>query len=215
MSKMLKNVVLVFIAMLCPMLVLGSGDITRGKQLAEPCAACHGVDGNSLAPNFPKLAGLGAKYLAKQMADIQKGVERQVPEMTGLLTNMTPQDLNDLAAYFNSLPTQLSGASKLEVQVNAGKTDALVLGERLYRAGKASTKTPACTGCHSPSGMGNAPAGYPRLSGQYPQYIEKQLKEFRAGLRVNDGEAQIMRKVAENLSDGEIQALANYIAGIH
>jgi cytochrome c553 len=194
---------------------LAAGDAAKGEKLAATCAACHGADGNSPAPSFPKIAGLGEKYITKQLVDIKTKV-RVVPEMTGLLDNSSEQDLADMAAFFAGKPLQLAGAKKLEVQMNSGgKIDALVLGERLYRAGNIATKTPACTGCHSPKGLGNEPAAFPRLSGQYAQYIEKQLRDFRGGNRVNDGEAQVMRKVAENLSDSEITALANYIAGLN
>jgi len=215
MSNSLRTFLLVLgLTSLAPV-ALAAGDAARGEKLTGTCAACHGADGNSPAPNFPKIAGLGEKYITKQLADIKTKV-RVVPEMTGLLDNSSAQDLADMAAFFAGKPLQLAGAKKLEVQVNSGsKTDALELGERVYRAGNAATKTPACSGCHSPKGLGNDPAAFPRLSGQYAQYIEKQLRDFRAGNRANDGEAQVMRKVAENLSDAEIAALANYIAGLN
>ena len=93
--------------------------------------------------------------------------------------------------------------------------DALTLGERVYRAGNPATGVPACTGCHAPDGKGNAPAGFPRLSGQHADYTEKQLRAWRAGDRLNDGDSMIMRSVAERLSDAESKALANYIAGLN
>jgi cytochrome c553 len=215
MSNSLRTLLLVLGFTVLAPAAMAAGDAGRGEKLATTCAACHGADGNSPAPTFPKLAGLGEKYLTKQLVDIKTKV-RVVPEMTGLLDNLSDQDLADLAAYYAGKPLQLAGARKLEVQLNSGaKEDALVLGERLYRAGNATTQTPACSGCHSPRGLGNDPASFPRLSGQYAEYIEKQLRDFRAGNRVNDGEAQVMRKVAEHLSDAEIVALANYIAGLH
>ncbi|ACE83217.1 c-type cytochrome [Cellvibrio japonicus] len=207
--------------------VMANGDATAGAEKAAVCGACHGADGNSLAPNFPKLAGLGEKYLLKQLKDIRDWDREQdaekkpqtgraVLEMTGLLSALSDQDLADIAAHFASQTTQLSGSQKLEVQVNSGiKVDALELGERIYRAGNKATGVPACTGCHAPDGKGNAAASYPRLSGQYPDYIEKQLRAFRAGDRTNDGDQMIMRSVADRLSDAEIKALANYIAGLH
>lgn len=215
MSYSLCKFLLIFgIAALAPA-VLAAGDAAKGEKLAATCAACHGADGNSSAPNFPKIAGLGEKYITKQLIEIKSGV-RVVPEMTGLLNNHSEQDMADMAAYFAGKPMQLAGAKALEVQTNSGgKVDALALGEKVYRAGNASTATPACTGCHSPRGLGNDPAVFPRLGGQHAQYIEKQLRDFRAGNRVNDGEAQIMRKVAENLSDAEIIALANFISGLN
>ncbi len=195
--------------------VLAAGDPAAGEAKVVVCAACHGADGNSPAPNFPKLAGLGEKYLLKQLHDIQSG-ERVIVEMTGLLTNMTDQDLADIAAFYNSKTTQLSGAKPLTVTINSGEeVDGLALGEKLFRAGKADVGTPACTGCHSPRALGNGPAGYPRLSGQHSDYIEKQLHAFRAGERTNGGDQKIMRQVAQHLSDAEIKALANYISGLH
>lgn len=204
-----------------------AGDAAVGATKAAVCGACHGADGNSMVGTFPKLAGLGEKYLVKQLVDIQawdlekdeakKDVTgRAVPEMTGLLANMTKQDLEDLAAHFAVQTMQLSGAKKIEVQVNSGiKVDGLELGERIYRAGNPTTGVPACTGCHLPDGKGNIPAGFPRLSGQHPEYVEKQLRAFRAGDRTNDGDQAIMRAVADKLNDAEIVALANYIAGLH
>ncbi|AMX01232.1 c-type cytochrome [Microbulbifer thermotolerans] len=194
--------------------VMAAGDPAAGKAKATACAACHGADGNSLAPAFPKIAGLGEKYLAKQLMDIKSGA-RQVPQMIGQLDNFNEQDLQDLAAYFASQPVQLSGSKAISVTLNNGESvDGLMLGRELFRAGNPETGVPACMGCHSPTGKGNAPAGYPRLSGQYAEYVETQLKAFRAGTRTNDGDTRVMRSVAKQLSDAEITALANYVAGL-
>ena len=105
----------------------------------------------------------------------------------------------------------------MEVLTNSGAmVDGLALGEQLYRAGNLETKVPSCTGCHSPKGLGNDPSFVPRLSGQYAEYIEKQLRDFRAGKRLNDGDdAQIMRSVAKHMSDAEIIAISSYIAGLN
>ena len=196
-------------------LTYAAGDAKNGETLSASCAGCHGTDGNSPAPSFPKIAGLGERYLLKQLKDIQSG-ERPIAQMTGQLDNKSEQDLKDLAAYFNSNAMQLSGAKELEVKVNAGiKVDGLKLGERIFRAGNLETGTPSCTGCHSPRGMGNEAAGFPRLSGQYAEYIAKQLRDFRAGERVNDGDSRTMRQVAQHMSDAEIDAVANYIAGLN
>lgn len=193
---------------------MAAGDATAGKAKAAQCAACHGADGNSPAPTFPKLAGLGEKYLAKQLMDIKSG-EREVPQMIGQLDNFNEQDLQDIAAYFASQPMQLAGSEAISVMLNSGESvDGLMLGRELFRAGNPETGVPACMGCHSPTGIGNAPAGYPRLSGQYAQYVESQLKAFRAGSRTNDGDTRVMRTVAKQLSDAEIKALANYVAGL-
>lgn len=191
------------------------GDAAKGQALTAVCAACHGQDGNSPMAIYPKLAGLGEKYLLKQLQEIKSGV-RPVVEMTGLLTNLSDQDLADIAAYFNSKTTQLSGSKEMKVLVNSGEeVDALALGTKLYRAGNKEAGIPACTGCHSPRGQGNSPAGYPRLSGQHSDYVIKQLKAFRAGERTNDGEAKVMRSIAERMTDAEITAIANFVAGLH
>ena len=134
----------------------------------------------------------------------------------GLLAGFSAQDLADIAAHYAGQTMQLSGSKPLEVQLNSGlKTDALALGQRTYRAGNLNSGVPACTGCHTPDGKGNVAAGFPRLGGQHPEYIEKQLRAFRAGDRTNDGDQMTMRAVAEHLSDAEIVALANYLAGLH
>lgn len=194
---------------------LAAGDAAAGAEKVAVCAACHGPDGNSPAPTFPKIAGLGEKYLLKQMHDIKSGV-RPVLEMTGMLDGLNDQDMADVAAFFSSNTMQLSGAQPQQLRVNAGvDVDALELGEKIFRSGNPAVGAPACSGCHSPRGLGNAPAGYPRLSGQYADYIEKQLRAFRAGERVNDGDQRTMRQVAEYLTDAEIKALANYISGLN
>ena len=188
------------------------GDAAAGESKIAVCTGCHGADGNSPAPSFPKLAGLGDKYILKQLVDI-KSRERVVPEMTGMLDNLSDQDLADIAAYYDSRERQLAGATEAK----------LALGEKVYRGGNLETGVPACTGCHSPHGSGNDPAGYPALGGQYAAYIAKQLRAFRTAAhdpddpagRDNDGDAGIMRGVAAHMSDQEIDAVANFISGLH
>ena len=183
-----------------------AGDATAGQAKAAVCGACHGPDGNSPAPNFPKLAGQGERYLTKQMQDIKSG-KRTVLEMTGLLTNLNDQDLADLAAYFASQ----------KGSVGAADPKLVARGEQLFRGGNLEKGLPACTGCHSPNGAGNAAAGFPHLSGQHATYIAKQLTDFRkeeAG-RANDGDAMTMRTIARKLSDEDIAALSSYIQGLH
>lgn len=205
----------VFAASASAPVIATKGNPAAGEAQSAVCAACHAADGNSVVPNFPKLAGLGEKYLTKQLKDIQSGA-RPVVEMTGLLDGKSEQDLKDLAAFYNSKTIQISGAQPQEVRINAGiKVDGLELGERVFRAGNLTTGVPSCIGCHSPRGLGNEPAGYPRLSGQYAEYIAAQLRAFRAGERTNDGESRVMRQVAEQMSDAEIDAVANYISGLN
>ena len=184
------------------------GDAAAGKANAAACGACHGADGNSMAP-FPKLAGQGDKYLYKQMKDVRDGL-RSIPTMAGQLDGKSDQDLADLAAFYASQTS------------TGGQTDPamLELGKKVYRAGIAERGVAACTACHSPTGKGNEPAGYPALAGQHAQYIADQLRAYRMGYedpagRTNDGDTKIMRSVAFGLSDQEIEAVASYVAGLH
>jgi cytochrome c553 len=185
------------------------GDAAAGEAQTAVCSACHGVDGNSAVPTFPKLAGQGEKYLIKQMQDIRDGV-RPVPTMAGQLDGKSNQDLADIAAYY-------AGQAR-----SGGQTDPalLALGETIYRSGIPERNVAACTACHSPTGSGNAPAGFPALAGQHADYIAAQLVAYRKGYedetgRINDGDARIMRITAFGLSDKEIQAVASYAAGLH
>ena len=189
---------------------LADGDAAAGQTKAQMCGACHGADGNSPAPTFPKLAGQNAKYLLKQMQDIKSGA-RPVPMMAGQLDSRSDQDMADIAAYFASQTVTMGQAKEALVEK----------GEQVYRAGNKERGLPACTGCHSPTGQGNAPAGFPALGGQHADYIAAQLKAFRLGAedenagRRNDGETRIMRDIAFKLSDKEIEAVASYISGLH
>ena len=184
------------------------GDPSAGENMVAACGACHGADGNSAAPTFPKLAGLGEKYLVKQLMDIRDGA-RPVPTMIGQLDGKSDQDLANMAAYYSAQPR------------SGGQTDPelLALGEKVYRAGVAERSVAACMACHSPTGKGNAPAGFPALAGQHADYIAAQLRAYRQGYedpagRTNDGDSKIMRSTAFGLSDMEIDAVASYIAGL-
>ncbi len=181
-----------------------AGDPAAGQAKAAVCGACHGPDGNSMAPNFPKLAGQGDRYLEKQLHDIKSG-KRQVLEMTGLLTNLSDQDLADLAAYFNSQ----------HGSVGAADPNLVAKGEALFQGGKLDSGMPACKGCHSPNGVGIATAGFPHLGGQHAQYVTKQLTDFREGNRTNDGDTMVMRSIAAKLSNKDIEAIASYVQGLH
>ena len=188
--------------------VQAAGDAEAGQAKAATCVACHGVDGNSAVPTFPKLSGLGHKYLLKQMQDIRDG-RRPVALMAGQVDNMTDQDLSDIAACYDAQPRTGGTADP----------DKVSLGRKVYLGGIAERQVPACSGCHSPTGNGNGPAGYPALAGQHADYVAAQLKMFRKGYedpagRTNGGEAKIMRTTAFRMSDMEIEAVASYIAGL-
>jgi len=181
-----------------------AGDAAAGKAKAAMCASCHGADGNSVNPDWPKLAGQHANYLVKQLEDFKKGTERSNPLMAGMVASLTKTDMENLAAYFS---TQKS---------TYGKADpALVdLGEKIYRGGNKTTGVPACMACHGPNGAGNPQANFPALSGQHAKYVATQLKAFRDGQRSNDAGA-MMRNIAAKMTDQEIEAVASYVQGLH
>ncbi|MFV0477034.1 MAG: c-type cytochrome [Parahaliea sp.] len=184
------------------------GDAEAGKAEIAICGACHGADGNSPTPAFPKLAGLNMRYIYKQLQDIRDDV-RPVPEMIGQLTGKTDQQLANMAAYY----------AKQKRSGEQTDPELLALGEKVFRAGVAERGVPACMACHSPHGKGNAPAGFPSLAGQHADYIAKQLRMYRKGYedetgRTNDGDTRIMRATAFGLSDKEIDAVSSYAAGL-
>ncbi|ROL67626.1 cytochrome c [Pseudomonas vranovensis] len=180
------------------------GDAAAGQAKTAVCGACHNPDGNSLAPNFPKLAGQGDRYLLKQLHEIKDG-KRTVLEMTGMLTAFSDQDLADIAAYFSSQKGSVGAADPKLVE----------RGRELFNGGNLEKGLPACTGCHSPNGAGLALAGFPHLGGQHASYVAKQLTDFREGNRTNDGDAMTMRTIAGKLSNKDIEALSSYIQGLH
>ena len=184
--------------------VLAAGNAEGGKALSVACGACHGADGNSLAPTFPKLAGQHESYLLKQLKDIKSGA-RSVPTMAGQLDAMSGQDLADIAAYY-AAQAATPGVAKEEL---------VELGESVFRAGIREKGVAACAACHSPTGAGNGPARFPALSGQHADYIAAQLRAFRNDERINDGDTRIMRDVASRLSDKELDAVSSYASGLH
>lgn len=185
------------------------GDAAKGKEIATTvCAACHGADGNSPASANPKLAGQHAAYLFKQMKNFKAGAdgksERVNAIMNGMIAAYNEEQMKDLAAYF-SAQKQAGGEVK--------SRETLALGQKLYRAGDASKGLPACAACHGPTGSG-LPAQYPRIAGQFSEYTEAQLKAFRVNERSNDPN-KMMQMVAVKMTDAEIRAVADYIAGLH
>lgn len=184
------------------------GDATRGQAVAATvCAACHGPDGNSPAAANPKLAGQHADYLYKQMNNF-KAAEGKQPErtnaiMNGMIAAFDEGQMRDMAAYF---------AAQSQKGETAKSRETIELGQKLYRAGDQAKGLPACAACHGPAGAG-MPAQFPRIGGQYAEYTEAQLKAFRDGARANDPN-KMMRMVAIKMTDAEIKAVADYIAGL-
>lgn len=208
MKKLWLTVVLAFGVSANAATVMPEGNAANGKAQTMMCSACHGADGNSAAPTFPKLAGQGAKYLYKQLVDNRDGA-RVIPSMMGLLANKSDQELADIAVYYSE---QAMSGSQADPEL-------VELGARVYRAGVADKGVAACTACHGPTGAGNAPAGFPRLAGQHADYIASTLKAYRTGYddpagRTNDGDTKIMRANARGLSDAQIEAVSSYIAGL-
>lgn len=185
-----------------------TGDPAKGKEIAAAvCAACHQLDGNSATPENPKIAGQHAAYLFKQMKNFKLGADGKAERVNAIMNAMmapyTDEALRDLAAWYAS-QTMSAGTAR--------SPDALELGRKLYLAGDARKGLPACAGCHGPRAAG-IPAQFPRLAGQYAEYLEAQLKAFRAGERSNDPN-RMMQMVAAKMSDAEIRAVADYIAGL-
>ena len=184
-------------------------DPTKGQQIASSvCVACHNADGNSTISTNPKLAGQSAEYLYKQLKNFKsvdgKPAERANPVMGGMVAALSDDDMRNVAAWFAS-QTQKGGAAKNKETVE--------FGQKLYRGGDLTKGLPACAGCHGPTGSG-IPAQYPRIGGQHADYLEAQLKNFRSGDRANDPN-KMMRLVAIKMTDAEIKAVADYIAGLH
>jgi len=186
------------------LVTIGAGNADSGKDKVATCAACHGQDGNSMVGLWPSLAGQNVNYLVRQLQHIKSG-KRPITEMIGSLDNFAQEDLEDIAAFYASQNNAIGQAA----------SDKVELGRKLYYSGSLEKGVPACTACHSPKGKGNSPAGYPLLSGQQSDYIAKALKNYRTGERNNDESSQMMMAIAYKLDDVEIDALSNFINGLH
>ena len=180
-----------------------AGDAAAGKSKSAACGACHGMDGNSVNPEWPKLAGQHAAYLTKQLENFKNG-ERVNALMLGQVAPLNEQDMADLGAYYATL----SG------KVGEANPQTLEQGQMVYRAGNMASGVSACIACHGPTGSGNPQANFPSLSGQHATYTILQLKAFRSGERANDA-GQMMRNIAAKMTDAEIEAVAQYIQGLH
>lgn len=184
------------------------GDVAAGKEAAAPCGACHGQDGaTGLDGTYPPLAGQNEKYLFNQLVAIQNN-ERAIPLMAGQLNGKDEQALRDLAAYYASLPGKGGQAQ--------GSDEQIAQAEQIYRGGIARKGVAACAACHSPTGMGNAQAGFPRIAGMPVEYTVNQLTAYRERTRATDeAYGGMMRDLAEGLTDTEIALLADLIHGLN
>jgi cytochrome c553 len=176
-------------------------DLAKGEaSYGAVCAACHGPDGNSVAPIYPKLAQQHAAYLVKQLQEF-KSDKRANAIMKGFAAGLADEDMQNIAYWVATKPAKPGFSQEKEL---------VTLGERIFRGGIADRQVPACAGCHSPNGAG-IPAQYPRLAGQNAEYAQAQLTAFRDGVRKNN---LPMTQVAAKLNDREIKAVSDYIAGL-
>jgi cytochrome c553 len=175
-------------------------DPAKGQERAAACMACHTADGTRGAPANPILQGQHAEYIVKQLMEFKSG-KRANAVMSGMAAGLTPEDMANIAAFYSSKPA-VTGAAR--------NKDTVALGEKIYRGGIAGKQVPACAGCHNPTGAG-IPAQYPRVGGQHADYTEAQLVAFRSGARGNSTQ---MMAIAARMSDKEIKAVSDYIAGL-
>ncbi len=190
------------------------GNISAGKSKAATCAGCHGEDGNSMAPIFPRLAGQNEAFLVRELTDF-KGHLREDPSMEAFAAALSEQDIEDLSAYFASKKPILAKASDEEYVDEDEEIpvtrELISQGKVLFLAGNETTHVPACTGCHGPSGSGNPAAGFPKLKGQFLPYLVKALNDFREENRTNDDGA-MMRTIAKKMTKAEINSVSAYIS---
>lgn len=196
------------------------GDAQAGATKATACAACHGADGNSTAPIYPRLAGQSERYIAQQLALFATGqrTSGMAAVMVPFAQSLNPQDMRDVGAYF---ATQKSGAGVADDSLIAdGPYKGMKFyepGQQIYRGGDAERGIPACMACHGPSGAGNPGPPYPHLGGQPQEYVARRLQEYQAGTTTyhDPSQFQIMAQVAKPLTEQEIHSLASYIQGLH
>lgn len=189
----------------CGIAAAQEGSADAGKAKSVTCAACHGPDGNSVTPEWPSLAGQHPRYIVRQLEAFKNG-ERQDAGMQGFASSLSEQDMLDIAAYFSSQSMTPKGADP----------DLVSLGQQIYRGGVPERSIPACIACHGPTGMGNLPASFPRVSGQHANYMFNTLEAYASGTRRSDADMnQMMRNVTETLLEDEMRALASYMQGLH
>ena len=199
---MKKQITTLVAALLLTGVVQAAGNADAGKTKSATCMACHGADGNSLNPVWPKLAGQHAQYITKQLKEF-KGGTRTDPMMAPMAAPLSDEDMADLAAYFSSQKRSAGTAAAEQVE----------LGQKIFRAGNAKSGVTACSACHGPTGSGNPAADFPSINSQQAPYVEKALKDFRAGTRTTDPN-KMMRDIAAKMTDQEIAAVAQYVQGL-
>tara|TARA_B100001758_G_scaffold154428_1_gene133065 strand:- start:379 stop:1041 length:663 start_codon:yes stop_codon:yes gene_type:complete len=186
-----------------------SKSIENGQKKAAVCAACHGVNGNSVNPEWPSLANQSVKYMVEQLQHFKSGVRKNVL-MSSQATNLSTEDMIDLSNYYNH--------QKPNIKAAAANEDVLILGETIYRGGIINREVPACIACHGPQGSGNNKAGYPKISGQHSLYLSNRLKAYRDNYDNRDEYGHnysIMSQISFKLTPKEIEALASYMQALY
>ena len=181
-----------------------AGDAAAGKTKSAACGGCHGVDGNSLIPMYPKLAGQNEAYMVKQIKDFKANDTRKNAIMLGMVASLSDADAADIGAYFQAQHVKSSAPFDKEKAA---------AGRKVYNGGDLQEGVPACKSCHGPAGDGIAGIAYPMVGGQYVDYTLAQLNAFKNGSRTND-DKEIMREIVKQLTDKQIVELANYIASL-
>ncbi|GAM54644.1 cytochrome c4 [Vibrio ishigakensis] len=205
----MKKLALIF-SVLVSCSAMASGNIEAGKAKSETCAACHGVDGNSMITTYPKLAGQHAKYLEKQLKDLKLGATsggkqgRWDPAMSAMALPLSEEDMADISAYYASLP----------ISENTTPENVVEQGRELYLAGDAERGITACVACHGPRGNGTSLSGFPKISGQHADYIKASLQKFASAERNNDLNG-MMHDIAKKLTEEEMDVLSKYVGGLH
>lgn len=199
----MKNIIIV-LSLLITSPLLAQGNVEAGKKKSTICAVCHGKNGISSNPIWPNLAGQHASYTIQQLKDFKAGTVRNSPSMAGMVANLSNEDMADLAAYYQQLPLAKGVASK----------ENLKRGETLYRGGDFKKGITACIACHGPQGLGNGEAKFPVVSGQHAPYMVMELLDFKNGTRKTDFNG-IMRSIASRMSKEDMEAVANYMQGLH
>ncbi|MGY6277440.1 c-type cytochrome [Methylomonas sp. MgM2] len=199
--------------------VYAQGKAGVGKEKAASCAGCHGEDGNSAMPSFPKLAGQHEGYLVRQLKAFKNG-ERNAPMMAPLAMGLDEKSMEEIAAYYATQKISKNPApvlsdddesEKTEEQKKAELDDLIEQGGDLYRNGNLSREVSACIACHGPYGEGNKPAAYPSLHSQHAEYLIKTLTDFKNGQRSNNRE-NMMHMIATKMTDEDIKAVSYYIS---
>jgi len=198
---MMKQLIIISLLVIAANNIVAAADVEAGKNKAAMCIACHGVDGNSFNPDWPNLAGQKVSYLTKQLTDFRDGKRTNV-QMAPLAAALTDEDILNISAYFSSQ----------KLNVSSTKQEFVALGSQIYTGGTEGIM--ACTACHGPNGAGLESAGFPQLSSQKVKYVITQLNNFKNGTRANDSTG-MMNSISRSLNAEQIEAVANYMAGLY